>query len=121
MLLKIAFAAGLSVAVGRQADPVTWQIDPVHSEMTFRVRHFVTKVPGTFKVWEGSIVADPANLGQGGSVAVTVQTGSVDTKNERRDTHLRSPDFFAASSAARAFTTACWASSSFFFAASTIA
>ncbi len=54
-------------------------------------------MPGTFKTWSGTIVADPANLA-GGSVEVMVQTGSVDTKNERRDTHLRSPDFFAADS-----------------------
>lgn len=98
MLLQLAVAALMTGPGAISADPVTWQIDPVHSELSFRVRHFVTKVPGTFKTWEGTILADPDNLGSGGSVAVTVQTGSIDTRNDRRDTHLRSPDFFAADS-----------------------
>jgi polyisoprenoid-binding protein YceI len=98
MVVDFVMAALLSASAAVGAAPVTWQIDPNHSELSFRVRHFVTKVPGTFKTWEGTIVADPANLGAGGSVSVTVQTGTVDTKHERRDTHLKSPDFFAADS-----------------------
>ncbi|MEO8449594.1 MAG: YceI family protein [Gemmatimonadota bacterium] len=78
-------------------DPVTWEIDPVHSEITFRVRHFVTKVPGTFLQWNGTITADPGKLSDG-AVEVVIQTASISTKNERRDAHLRSPDFFAADS-----------------------
>ncbi len=78
-------------------DAITWKIDVVHSEMTFRVRHFVTKVPGTFKIWSGTIVANPANL-SAGSVEVAVETATLDTRNERRDTHLRSNDFFAVDS-----------------------
>lgn len=85
------------VQAAAPADPVTWTIDVTHSEITFRVRHFVTKVPGTFKSWQGTITADPENLA-GGSVEVTVDVASVDTRNDRRDTHLRSPDFFAADS-----------------------
>lgn len=79
------------------AQAATWKIDPVHSELTFRVRHFVTKVRGTFAKWEGTIVADPSALDRG-SVNVTIDTKSVDTNEERRDTHLRSPDFFAVDS-----------------------
>jgi polyisoprenoid-binding protein YceI len=77
------------------APPVTWQIDVTHSELTFRIRHLVSRVNGTFGQWKGSIVADPANL-SGGSVNVEIQTASIDTRNERRDTHLRSGDFFDA-------------------------
>ncbi|MBM4187710.1 MAG: YceI family protein [Gemmatimonadetes bacterium] len=98
MVMQFAVAAVLAAVPARGVEPVTWQIDAAHSEITFRVRHFVTKVPGTFKTWEGTIVANPDNLGAGGSVSVTVQTGSVDTRHERRDNHLRSPDFFAADS-----------------------
>ncbi|HEX2206831.1 MAG TPA: YceI family protein [Longimicrobium sp.] len=68
---------------------------PTHSELTFRIRHLVSRVNGTFNTWSGTIVADPANLG-GGSVSVDIQTASIDTNNERRDTHLRSADFFDA-------------------------
>lgn len=77
------------------AAPVTWQIDPAHSEVSFRIRHLVSRVRGKFNQWKGTIVADPASLG-GGTVNVEIQTASIDTDNERRDTHLRSADFFDA-------------------------
>lgn len=75
--------------------PVRWQIDATHSELTFRIRHLVSRVRGQFNTWSGTITADPASLG-GGSVSVDIQTASIDTNNERRDTHLRSADFFDA-------------------------
>jgi polyisoprenoid-binding protein YceI len=75
--------------------PVQWEIDRAHSELTFRIRHMVSRVSGTFGDWSGSIVADPANL-SGGRVEVDIRTASIDTRNERRDTHLRSDDFFDA-------------------------
>lgn len=77
------------------AAPVRWQIDASHSELTFRVRHLVSRVNGSFNTWSGTIMADPASLA-GGSVSVDIQTASIDTNNERRDTHLRSADFFDA-------------------------
>jgi len=92
LLLGVALAAP-AVA----ADSITWRIDTNHSEITFRVRHFLTKVPGTFNAWEGEIVVDPVDL-TGGSVAVTIDAATVDTKNERRDNDLRSSNFFAVDS-----------------------
>ena len=77
------------------AAPVTWQIDATHSELSFRIRHLVSRVNGTFRDWKGTVVADPANLA-GGSVNVEIQTASIDTRNERRDNHLKSADFFDA-------------------------
>ncbi|HEX2202947.1 MAG TPA: YceI family protein [Longimicrobium sp.] len=77
------------------AAPVTWRIDASHSELTFRIRHLVSRVNGTFNQWGGTIVADPASLA-GGSVQVEIQTASIDTNHERRDTHLKSADFFDA-------------------------
>jgi polyisoprenoid-binding protein YceI len=77
------------------AAPVRWQIDATHSELTFRIRHLVSRVRGQFNTWSGTITADPAGLA-GGSVSVDIQTASIDTNNERRDTHLRSADFFDA-------------------------
>lgn len=79
------------------AQAPSWRIDPTHSELTFRIRHYVTKVRGTFATWEGTIIADPATL-DNGSVQVSIDARSIDTNNERRDTHLRSNDFFAADS-----------------------
>lgn len=79
------------------APPITWRIDATHSELSFRVRHWVSRVRGTFRDWSGTITADTANLGAG-SVQVEIRTASIFTDNERRDTHLRSADFFAADS-----------------------
>jgi polyisoprenoid-binding protein YceI len=77
------------------AAPIRWQIDVSHSELTFRIRHLVSRVNGQFNTWSGTIVADPQSLA-GGSVSVDIQTASIDTNNERRDGHLRSADFFDA-------------------------
>jgi len=77
--------------------PATYEIDPVHSELSFRVRHLIGRVSGTFNEWSGTLQLDPANL-QGGKVEVTVKTASINTLNADRDAHLRTPDFFAADS-----------------------
>lgn len=82
-------------AAQAEAPPVTWRIDQSHSDISFRIRHLVSRVRGTFNEWSGTIVADPQNLA-GGSVQVEIKTASIDTNNERRDTHLRSGDFFDA-------------------------
>jgi polyisoprenoid-binding protein YceI len=73
--------------------PGTYKIDVTHSELTFRVRHIVSRAYGTFRDWNGTIVADPAGWGSGSAV-IEIRTASIDTRNEKRDTHLRSPDFF---------------------------
>jgi polyisoprenoid-binding protein YceI len=75
--------------------PSTWKIDKTHSELSFRVRHLVSRVSGTFLDWDGTITGDPADW-NAGSVLVAIRTASITTHNERRDTHLRSPDFFDA-------------------------
>jgi polyisoprenoid-binding protein YceI len=96
-LLAATAAAAPSVrpADAPGAAPVQWRIDQSHSELTFRIRHLVSRVNGSFNSWGGTITADPASLG-GGSVSVDIQTASIDTNSERRDTHLRSADFFDA-------------------------
>src|SRR5580692_5419892 len=71
----------------------TWTIDPVHSEVSFVVRHMmVSKVRGRFDKFEGTIVtaADPLQS----SVNATVDLSSVNTGAPDRDNHIRSADFF---------------------------
>ncbi len=71
----------------------TWQIDPVHSEVSFSVRHMmVSKVRGYFTEFEGTIVT-AENPGDS-SVTASVALNSIDTRNEQRDNHIRSADFF---------------------------
>jgi polyisoprenoid-binding protein YceI len=100
MVPALMLSAGVGGARAAEAPavaaaPVRWRIDTAHSELTFRIRHLVSRVSGQFNQWSGTIVADPASLA-GGSVEVDIQTASIDTNNERRDTHLRSADFFDA-------------------------
>jgi polyisoprenoid-binding protein YceI len=71
----------------------TWDIDPVHSEVGFSVRHLmVSKVKGSFKTFSGSITIAENPLES--KVEVTIDASTVDTRDENRDTHLRSSDFF---------------------------
>ena len=77
--------------------PTVWTIDNTHSGVGFQIRHFVSKVRGKFKDVKGSITADE-RAWQNGTVDVEIATASISTDNDRRDGHLRSPDFFAADS-----------------------
>ncbi|HMU62207.1 MAG TPA: YceI family protein [Gemmatimonadales bacterium] len=81
-----------------EAPPLpTWNIDVAHSEVTFRIRHFMSRVSGTFTDWSGTIQGDPANWSSG-TVAVIINVASIDTRNDRRDADLRSGRFFAVDS-----------------------
>ncbi len=80
-----------------QTDPAAWSIDMNHSEVSFRIRHFVTKVRGRFGEWSGTITGDPGDWSTG-SVAVVIKSASITTANDRRDADLRSARFFAVDS-----------------------
>lgn len=72
----------------------TYQIDVVHSKIGFGVKHMViATVEGNFKKFNGTIQFDGENV-QSLQVEVTVDVNSINTDNEQRDNHLRSPDFF---------------------------
>ncbi len=72
----------------------TWAIDPVHSSVGFSVRHLVvSKVRGEFDTFSGAItVADDGTP----SVTAEIAIGSINTRNEQRDAHLKAADFFDA-------------------------
>jgi polyisoprenoid-binding protein YceI len=104
ILLALAPAlAGAQSALPAQASkasasvnaPSTWKIDPTHSELSFTIRHMVSKVRGQFDAWSGTILADPADWNTA-SVEVVAQTSTIDTNNERRDADLRSDNHFDA-------------------------
>ena len=71
----------------------TYQIDSEHSQVAFNVRHLVSRANGVFNEFSGQIQFDPAQPEQI-QVEATIAVSSVDTDNEKRDEHLRSPDFF---------------------------
>ncbi len=71
----------------------TWDIDAAHSTVGFSVRHMmVSKVRGYFTKFEGVLVtaADPADS----TVEATIDMDSIDTRQEQRDAHIKSADFF---------------------------
>ena len=71
----------------------TWNVDPVHSEVSFSVRHMmVSKVRGHFTDFEAAIVTADSPVDSG--VTATIKLDSIDTRNEQRDNHIRSADFF---------------------------
>ena len=72
----------------------TYTLDVAHSRLGFVARHaMVTKVRGAFNQFEGTTTLDGANPSNS-SVAITIDVNSVDTRNEQRDGHLRTNDFF---------------------------
>jgi len=91
--LLIAFSALSLLLLPVAGLAATWEIDPSHSNVGFKVRHFFSNVPGQFTEFEGTIAFDPEQP-EAGSVEVLIQASSVDTDNEKRDGHLQSEDFF---------------------------
>ena len=78
--------------------PNGWRLDPNHSAVNFRVRHLgISWVNGEFRTWTADIVYDPANP-EAASVAARIQTGSVNTNNDRRDNDIRSGNYLAVDS-----------------------
>jgi len=73
-----------------------WVIDPLHSEVHFRVKHLViSTVTGTFKSFEGTLETESSDF-QNASIEFSLDINSIDTNQEQRDAHLKSADFFDA-------------------------
>ncbi len=87
----LAFA--VVAALAAPAAAAKYQIDPMHSSVTFTVRHLVTKVHGTFRTVSGTFDYDDAKS-KGSAVDVKIDPASVDTNVEKRDAHLKSDAFF---------------------------
>ena len=92
-LVAFAFVAA-ALAMPTPALASTWEIDPNHSSAHFSVKHMmVTNVRGEFSKVSGTLQLDEKDPARS-SVEATIDATSVDTRNERRDGHLKSPDFF---------------------------
>ena len=73
---------------------MAWQIDLSHSQIQFSVRHLmISKVRGQFEQFTGTVNFDEQNPAQT-TVEVAVDLNSINTRDEKRDGHLRSADFF---------------------------
>ena len=86
----LILAAVLSVTTVRAE---TYEIDPAHSEVGFKVKHLVGRVPGRFTSFSGTIDYVPGKP-ESWKVTAKIDPASINTSNEKRDGHLKSPDFF---------------------------
>lgn len=86
--------AMLAFAVPSIAGASTWEIDTAHSTANFSVRHMmVSNVKGTFGNVKGTINLDDKDVTKS-TVEATIDTTTIDTREAKRDEHLKSPDFF---------------------------
>lgn len=95
-LLGAAVLLGLAAPTAVFADAAPWKIDAAHTRVGFSVPHMViSDVEGRFHGVSGDIRIDDSKPGAS-SVRLEIEAASVDTDNDKRDEHLRSPDFFDA-------------------------
>lgn len=92
-MIRFIFLPILAV-LAMSAAPVSYEIDPSHSNAQFSVRHLmISNVKGTFQNVKGKAVYDPSNLAAS-SLEATIDISTIDTQEPKRDGHLKSPDFF---------------------------
>lgn len=91
--LAVSLILVTAILIPALASAKAWEIDPAHSSIAFKLRHFFAKVHGSFDDVKGTIDFEPGDLASG-SVEVSIPAASVDTRNERRDNDLRGPNFF---------------------------
>lgn len=91
--MSLALSLALLAALSGLASAASYQVDTAHTSVTFHVRHLFTKVMGRFDKFEGKIEFDPAKPAEA-KVEGSIDAASINTNNEKRDTHLRSKDFF---------------------------
>jgi len=90
---KIATAIALVVALPVLAHADTWQIDPAHTNVEFTVRHMmISNVKGQFQKTSGTIAVN-GNDATSAKIDATIDASSIDTRVERRDADLKSPNF----------------------------
>ncbi|MCK4773754.1 MAG: YceI family protein, partial [Candidatus Krumholzibacteria bacterium] len=83
--LSVSIAGGVSAAD-------QYDLDIVHSSIQFSVKHMViSNVKGTFDKFDGVIKYDPEKIANS-SVEVTIDVASINTKDQKRDDHLRSEE-----------------------------
>lgn len=93
LLAFAALAAGF--ALPARAAVETYVPDPAHTTIGFSIRHFFTKVPGTFTKYTATIIVDREHP-EKSSAEASIEVASVSTGQPKRDAHLQQPEFFDA-------------------------
>src|SRR2546422_4583256 len=86
----------MDMAPTATAVKTTWKIDPAHSNVEFAVRHLmISTVKGHFADVSGTVTTEDPDFADA-TLEATIAVASIDTRNDDRDAHLRSADFFDA-------------------------
>ncbi len=92
LILKLSLAV-VALSLSGLAHATVFNIDAVHSDVGFKIRHFVAKTGGKFAKFSGTVDFDQKKP-EAIKVNAVIETASVDTNNDKRDEHLRGADFF---------------------------
>jgi polyisoprenoid-binding protein YceI len=93
-LMGMVLSVGFGFGTGAFAEMAKWKVDHDHSTVGFQVVHMVvSKTNGKFTDYSGVLEMDP-EAGEFPTIEAVIQTKSVTTDHQKRDEHLRSPDFF---------------------------
>ncbi len=88
VLVALLFVAGVATA------QTTWKVDKAHSKLGFSITHLmISEVEGQFNSFDATITSTGEDFSDA-TIELTADVSSIDTNNEGRDKHLRSPDFF---------------------------
>jgi len=92
--MRTAIALATTLALASPAFASTWDIDPTHTDVGFSVKHMmVSNTKGRFAGVKGTVDIDDKDLTKT-KIGITIDVKSIDTREPKRDDHLRSPDFF---------------------------
>jgi polyisoprenoid-binding protein YceI len=98
LILATVVGMGSLVGMASAASAGEWAVDGSHSSADFTVRHMmVTDVRGAFRKVEGVVNLDDKDATKS-TVVINLDVASIDTRDPKRDEHLKSPDFFDAAS-----------------------
>ncbi|HLL41571.1 MAG TPA: YceI family protein [Segetibacter sp.] len=96
-LCHSSFASLIKTIKNKVTMATQWKIDPVHSEILFKVKHLmITTVTGSFKQYDLNVETETDDFTTAKKIEFTADINSINTNNEQRDTHLKSADFFSA-------------------------
>ncbi len=92
---KLFITAAVAFMIGTSNAQVNWKLDASHSKMSFSVVHaMVSETEGRFKMFDGSVSSKSEMDFTDANINFTVDASSINTEDEKRDGHLKSPDFF---------------------------
>jgi len=90
---KILFITSLNFLIFQNIYADTYKIDPAHSVIQFSIRHLLSDVEGNFKEFSGQYDLNE-KTSEVSNVQFSISADSINTQNEKRDTHLRTEEFF---------------------------